>query len=53
GSDFVRYDYDYGSNKTIKSRTPDDNASLEDATSQGTTVSGYGEILNLITCLIL
>ncbi len=30
----VKYAFDYGANKTIKSRTPDDNASLEDSTSQ-------------------
>ena len=30
----VEYNFDYGANKTIKSRTPDDNASLQDSTSQ-------------------
>ncbi len=43
----VDYDFDYGANKTIKSSTPDDNASQEDSTSQGTTVNGYGEVLKL------
>ena len=43
----VDYAFDYGANKTAKSRTVDDNASLEDATSQGTTVNGYGEALEL------
>lgn len=43
----VKYDFDYSANKTIKSRTPNDNASQEDATSQGTTVDGYGQVLKL------
>jgi len=43
----MEYNYDYGANKTIKSRTPDDNASLEDATSQGTGLAGYNDELKL------
>ncbi len=30
----IKYNFDYGANKTIKSRTPDDNASLLDDTSR-------------------
>ncbi len=30
----VEYDFDYGANKTIKSRTPDENVSLKDDTSR-------------------
>ena len=41
----VDYDFDYAANKTVKSRTKDDNASLEDGTSQGTGVSGYNQTL--------
>lgn len=37
----INYDYDYATEQTTKSRTPTDNASQEDGTSQGTGVGGY------------
>lgn len=40
----VIYAKEYANDKFVKQRTSDDNASLKDATSQGNTVDGYGNI---------